>query len=40
MSASIMRLPVIRSPVPNLIDYSGSRRIYERAMEKGMETGV
>lgn len=40
MSASIMRLPVIRPPVPNLIDYSGSRRIYERAMEKGMEKGV
>ena len=40
MSASIMRLPVIRPPVPNLIDYSGNRHIYERAMEKGMEKGV
>lgn len=40
MSASIMRLPVIRPPVPNLIDYSRNRHIYERAMEKGMEKGV
>lgn len=35
-----MSASVIRPPVPNLIDYSGSRRIYERAMEKGIEKGV
>ena len=35
-----MAASVIRPPVPNLIDYSGSRRIYERAMEKGIEKGV
>lgn len=34
------RLSPDRGQASNLIDYSGSRRINEKAMEKGMEKGV